>query len=295
MSEKRKRHTASFQLSKFLNSKESLEYTRVTATHVSVLRYMYDVMDMNFNQTGKEVCNKSISQIAIYSRTSEKTVKRSISYLIKNNFLSVVQRARGAIGVYGVGELIKTRVMVTHVYPQVNENIGHGDLPTRVTVTQGVGHGDPYIRTSCKNFYKTKSSTPSDFVFEPNEANIIKAQEYGVDLQENIRTFMEKYQYSKTQSAFADWLRINKEHLEKKKKSKVMVTQAQEPYSSVNKMPFYESERKIEAIKQDVAPLPTVEVKPILNWRERMEEFKLKKGKQHDKNVSRGSARDNSG
>src|SRR4051812_2811263 len=89
---KRDRDTAPYLLSHFLNSKESLDCSWMTGNIVSILRYIYDVMEMTYKNTGACICNKSKSQIARYSRTSQTTVKRALRLFIQHNLLEFANK-----------------------------------------------------------------------------------------------------------------------------------------------------------------------------------------------------------
>lgn len=292
MSDHRKRHTASFQLSKFLNSRISLEYTELTSSYISVLRYMFDVMDMNFSQTGREICDKSIPQIATYSRTSHMTVKTTIDYAIKYKILLLVQKRNGCVSQFGVGETLKTQLTTSSVKQEVIHNPANGYLGTQLMVSCHPANGYPPSKNLSKNLCKTESSTHSDLEFVPNEENVWRAKDYGVDLEENVKSFLEKYQYPKTQRAFAEWLMKAKEYTEKRKKSELVKSSSQEPYSAVNRMPFYD-QIQAEAVTQKISP-PPPEITPITNWRERLRQYKQQKGNSHDKDNSRDTPRNSS-
>lgn len=108
----RNRHTASFLISHFLNSKESLRF-QLNGNYVSILRRIGDVIDMTFNECGKEQCKKSNEKIAIYSRTSIPTVKRALAYFEEEQFLFRIKKIPGAIATYELGNLIKLWLTMT--------------------------------------------------------------------------------------------------------------------------------------------------------------------------------------
>ncbi len=123
----RTRHTASFQLSYFLNSKENLSHSWLTPSLISILRYVYDVMEMAYSQTGNCICKKSIHQIALFSRASDKTVERALLLLAKHDFLFVAQKKPRTATHYGVGKAIESWVTMTLDQKQA--------IQTGVTVT----------------------------------------------------------------------------------------------------------------------------------------------------------------
>ena len=113
MNNGRSRHTASYLLSHFLCSKDSLAIPSITASLVAVLRYMYDVMEMNYSRTGLTVCDLSISHIATYARASRASTTRLIAKAIKLELLSVTLKRPRAPTHYGIGNLISTRLTVS--------------------------------------------------------------------------------------------------------------------------------------------------------------------------------------
>jgi len=156
---KRTRHTASFLLSHYLNSKESFELTWLTGSLVSILRYMYDVMEMTHTQTNLCVCNKSINQIADYARTGRETVKRALPLFVKNQLLSVEKKKPRAPTHYGIGNLISTRLTMslelsTDDSTRLTTSLELGSL--RAQETPNWAHGEPHVIKSCKKDSKKK-------------------------------------------------------------------------------------------------------------------------------------------
>jgi hypothetical protein len=203
---KRTRHTASFRLSHFLNSKDSLQQTWLTATLVSILRYIHDVMDMNYVTTGQEIFNKSHSQTALYARTSKASVKRAMRILLKHNLLTLAHAEPRKVAIYGIGKLIETRVTLTP------------DDSTRVTVTpelgsprpQGWGHSDPLVTSSCKKGKKERERSP--LFFEPDDSSIVLAHELRLKLADELESFRNRHKGEKTQYEFQRWMKRSKEY-----------------------------------------------------------------------------------
>jgi hypothetical protein len=173
---RRNRHTAAFRLSHFLNSKDSLQHSWLTATLVSILRYIHDVMDMNYVKGGQEIFNKSYSQTALFSRCSSASVKRAFKLFIKNDLLTLAHSEPRKVSIYGIGKLIETRVTMTHVAVD--------NFQTRVTQTQEhgshrpkhLGHSDPLVTSSCNNSKKERRATPlsDDFLIEEKSCDVAK-------------------------------------------------------------------------------------------------------------------------
>jgi hypothetical protein len=186
---KRTRHTASFLLSHFLNSRDSFEHTWLTGSLVSVLRYMFDIMEMTYNRTNVCICDKSIAQIAEYARTGRETVKRGLPLFVKHNLLSIERKKPRAPTHYGVGQLLLARLTVSLDYPQE-------DL-TRLTTSLALGspraqsnpnkaHSEPtYKKELLKKDLKKerggekRASLLSDD-FMPSEQSCQKAKESGL-------------------------------------------------------------------------------------------------------------------
>lgn len=118
---KRTRHTAIFQLSKFLNSNESFEYP-LTGSMVAILRYMYEVMEITHSRTGVCICKKSNTIIAQYSRTSQNTVRRALPFLIDYKLLKVEKKIDRSIAHYEIGETISSALTESPDYPQAENN-----------------------------------------------------------------------------------------------------------------------------------------------------------------------------
>jgi len=213
MTNGRSHHTASFLLSHFLNSKESLLLTEVTSTLVSILRYMYDVMEMTYSRTNLSICDKSISQIALYSRNSPKTVKRSLPLLCRLDLLSIEKQKSRCPTHYGIGKLIASRVTMTLVEQTKDE--------TRVTMTPALGsprphetpnrgHHDPYVRKVCKKDGKKErgaaplAPSPS---FLPDDLNRLYAIDHRLDMEKELSEFVRiKQRQPRDQVEFRKWL-----------------------------------------------------------------------------------------
>lgn len=262
MKENRIKHTAHFLLSKFLNSKKSLQYSELTGNSISILHYIFSVMDMNFNQHGREVCDKSNAQIAAYSRTSLNTVKRSIIYFVKCGFLKIQERQPRKPIVFGIGDLISARAMVAYVYPQADNDIAHHGLSTRAMVGQDIAYGEPLVTdNSCKTEQSTlpeilstkntnttykllpsSSFIPTDFNLDEKTLAEVKKMGYSRDEIEHIKKIFVRYftQGDGSKIYSADWQeKCITWFSRERSRPGFLVNHVQEPYSAVNRMPFH--------------------------------------------------------
>lgn len=107
---KRERHTAPYLLSHFLCSNDQFKFEELNATYQSILRYMYDVMEMTFNKNGQTVCSISNAHIAKFSGTARATVTRALSYFIKHNLIIIVKKISRRPTHYTVGNTIAGRL-----------------------------------------------------------------------------------------------------------------------------------------------------------------------------------------
>lgn len=170
----RSRDTAPYLLGRFLCSKESLDFPAITAMMISVLRYMYDVMEMNYSKTGVSVCDKSVQQISDYARASRAKTTRLLSQAIKLGLLSVERRKHRCHTHYGVGSLISLRL------PQsLNESL---EAPTEPQLGSHRASRTPFeapteppvIKSFCNKDSKKERggaalASPLSLSFEPNE------------------------------------------------------------------------------------------------------------------------------
>ena len=92
-------HTANYLVSKFLNSKRSLKKIyRLRNSHITILRYICDSIDMNFSKTKRHSTKIYQSQIATYSRNSERTVRQALKHLIKKRLIKTTGKSTYSIG-----------------------------------------------------------------------------------------------------------------------------------------------------------------------------------------------------
>jgi len=98
-------------------------------------------------------------------------------------------------------------------------------------------------------------------IFEPDEASTILCSDLRLDMTVELQSFRERHKGKKTQYEFQRWLKSAKEYAERK--SGKAIAQA-EPYSAVNRMPFFESTRKQEIGKP-------VTVDKIIGFQEQLE------------------------
>lgn len=210
---KRLRHTASYRLSHFLLSKESLELTWLTGNLVSILHYVYAVMDMNYNKTGKEVFDCSYAQAALYSRTSRSTIRRAFSLFLKHKLLILVHKEPRKVSQYGMGEVIQTRFTM---------NLEDQKLSTtRFTMNPALGsprtqpwvHHEPLLTDDKR---KIKQRERSLSLFEPDEANILLAHDLRLDLSNEVESFRNRHRGVLTQYEFGRWLKNSKEYQAKR-------------------------------------------------------------------------------
>ncbi len=211
MAKNRSHHTAAYLLSHFLNSKESLQYSWLTGSLVSVIRYVYDVIDMNFNQTGQEIFNKSVPQTAAYSRTSKATVKRGFTLFIKHNLLTVVSRQPRRTGVYKVGELLKSRLTMSPELSTPKES-GLTMSPSLGSPrAQAWAHHEPVVTSSCNKLSKTERE-PLSPLFEPNEESQFLCKDLGLNMATEYESFMNRCKHNKTDYNFQRWMKDSKEY-----------------------------------------------------------------------------------
>jgi len=146
MQSSQRQHTAGFQVSCFLNSKRPFKLKSVkkilNGNTRSILRYIADVLDMEFYRSGKTICKLSHSQIAKYSGCSLSTVKRSVANLVKYRMIKLSYNHFGMSNNYSLGrwilvhvELGGTQFTMNHLPPKKRD--------TSLTVNQGVGHSEP--------------------------------------------------------------------------------------------------------------------------------------------------------
>jgi hypothetical protein len=231
------RHKATFRLSHFLNSKESLLLDKLTGGHISILYYMFSVMDMNFNSMGKEICDKSYAQIALYSRTSSRTVKRVMIYFTQHNLIKSVSAVNGRCTIYSIGSGLEVKFQ-KETEAMVTSDLGHhgtGQIVTGATMAQDLGHHGPGPRppwptsnNSCNNFSNkrerealptgakttgAKSPALSLSNFNPNEENRILATELQLTLQDEIASFKNRHTgKGDLQYEFARWLKNSRQY-----------------------------------------------------------------------------------
>lgn len=250
---KRTRHTASFLLSHFLISKESLELTWLTGSLVSILRYMYDIMEITYSQTNICVCNKSIQQIADYARTGRETVKRALPLLVKHELLLVEARKPRAPTHYGIGNLISSRLTMslelsTGETTRLTESLALGS--PRAQETPNWAHCEPHVRKAFKKDSKKKRgsenrSLPLTDDFELTKATSEKIEELGFTEDEanvEIEKFMTYYMGNGATKAdwnmvLQNWM-IRAKGYKKEKKTRLTKT-PDEPKSTV---PWYHAQ-----------------------------------------------------
>lgn len=126
---KRERHTAPYLLSYFLCSNDQFKYKELTGNYQAILRYMYDIMEMNFHKTGHAICDKSYKHIGKFSGTSNRTVIRAIEYFIKHNLINVVKKIPRSTCHYGIGSYLESRATMapddTKLVPPWHQNWCH--------------------------------------------------------------------------------------------------------------------------------------------------------------------------
>ncbi len=169
----RTRDTAPYLLGRFLCSKESLDFPAITAMMISVLRYMYDVMEMNYSKTGVSVCDKSVQQISDYSRASRSQTNRLLSKAIKMELLAVESRKHRCHTRYSVGNLISLRLtqslnesLEAHTEPQLGSHRASRtpfEAPTEPPVIKSFCN-----KESKKERARAALASPLSLSFEPN-------------------------------------------------------------------------------------------------------------------------------
>lgn len=121
---KGRQHTAHYLVSRFLNSRESLEFD-ISSTDCHVLRYLADLIDMTNSYSGIMQCKIPLVQATTFSRISRATIQRSIDHLLKLNLLSIVTRASGVVATYALGDNFNTCLTVMQDNLPQNNSLPH--------------------------------------------------------------------------------------------------------------------------------------------------------------------------
>jgi hypothetical protein len=121
--------SAAYLLRIFLCSKYSLKY-KLEPTHLSIIRYIGDSIDISFATTGKKSTLLSYNQIALYARCSRSTVDRCIIKIKKFHILRITPN-KGWKTKFSIG------LMLT-AYAQKNRKLS----PTHVTMKKNPRHSD---------------------------------------------------------------------------------------------------------------------------------------------------------
>lgn len=109
----RSTHTAHFLVSKFLNSRESLEFD-LSSNDKHILRYLSDLMDMTAYSSSIRQCKIPLEQAALFTSMGSRTIQRSISTLLKLELLSDISRGHGLKGIYILGAYFETCASQVH-------------------------------------------------------------------------------------------------------------------------------------------------------------------------------------
>ena len=153
------KHKASFLASFFLNSKKSLEY-KLNSVDREIIRYLCDCIDMNFYCNKKFETKMPYKQLAAFTGSSDKTVRRRIVRLICLKIIKCNEILNGQIYTFYVGDFLI--------------DLGHHDLPPRSKEKKNIpnlGHGDRHItKASNKSYnYDRRSSNIQNQKNEPKQ------------------------------------------------------------------------------------------------------------------------------
>lgn len=275
---------AQFLVDEFLRSDESNKYT-LTFQEVAIL------MALANHVRNAADCYPSQSYLAQYLRTSDDTINRYLKSLQRKKLIKTFRkpsknkRYKTSRHNYYALTLPVDNFVITRTERDITQEnevrspaesgtsqCDHPHTAVRIPADSGTNRT---VNRTIKE--KESRATPSDFVFEPDEANLLYAKDIGVDVDENIRTFIEKYRYPKTQAAFKDWLIINQRHLMRKAAESASSQSKIETSSPVNRMPFYESDRKLDAIKRDITPEPVI-IEKLPSFKEQLKIYKQQQG-----------------
>ena len=102
------KHTANFLISYFLLSKRSLKKIYgLRNSHISILRYICDSIDMNYAKRKQFSAKLYQTQIAKYSRNSERTVRDALKHLVKKRLIAYCGKSK-----FTIGKILSIQAMV---------------------------------------------------------------------------------------------------------------------------------------------------------------------------------------
>jgi len=160
-----KNHTANYLASKFLNSKRSLKKVYgLNASHITILRYICDSIDMNYSKRKQFNTKLYQSQISKYSRNSLRTTNNHIGYLIKKRLIVCIDTKKR---IYSIGKVLE--IYATIAYPI---EVRNGCVPHRSTQPLRISNALNVIN-------RTKKSLPVDNSIQRKSDNFDKPSQNG--------------------------------------------------------------------------------------------------------------------
>lgn len=160
------KHTANFLVSLFLSSKRSLKKIYgLRNSHITILRYICDSIDLNYKKRKKFETKLYQSQIGTFSRNSLRTVNSHIGYLIRKKFIICIDEKKR---LYTIGKVLTTYATIAYTLEvRKNRHEERSTQPLRISNSSNFTNKQKPLIESKKENKELHSTVP---VYEQKEA-----------------------------------------------------------------------------------------------------------------------------